>query len=294
VALSATHSGSLTSLLRHRFKSDRFLQSPSRISNGLNAGHEALQILHDTAQGEPKSIIRLSSLLESTLKLSESNEAYRNALRSTSAPASSGLISKAKRVRSSFDNSPLSRTPESRPILERPLPLPEIESGKRRVPRFVSVQGMSFLHYSKPQSSSLSRVLRQKIAWEASKWGQRKKLSEEIIPLGENEDAWDDLVALQEEREAVADESSKRGDYQDNADIDSTSWNAAARIAEAGIAHDIKKYDQRNLETGRRMFEILKQERVLAANEKAVLRSRKYRRHSKSRANEGLVAAPDT
>jgi hypothetical protein len=279
VALSATHSGSLTSLIRHRFKSDRFLQSPSRISNGLDAGHEALQILHDTAQGEPKSISRLSSLLESTLKLSESNEAYRNALRSTSAPASPALVSKAKRVHSSFDNSPQSRTPESRPILERPLPLPEIESGKRRVPRFVSVQGISFLHYSKPQSSSLGRVLRQKIAWQASKWGQRKKLSEEIIPLGENEDAWDDLVALQEEREAVTDESSKRGDYQDNANIDSTSWNAAARVAEAGIAYDIKKYDQRNLETGRRMVEILKQERVLAANEKAVLRSRKYRRH---------------
>jgi hypothetical protein len=119
-------------------------------------------------------------------------------------------------------------------------------------------------------------------------------MSEEIIPLGENEDAWDNLIALQEEREVVTDESSKRGDYQNNANIDSTSWNAAARLAEAGIAHDIKKHDRKNLETGRRMFEILKQERVLAANEKAVLPSSKYGRRSKSRANEGLVAAPDT
>jgi hypothetical protein len=156
------------------------------------------------------------------------------------------------------------------------------------------VQGIAFLHYSKPQSSSLSRVLRQKIAWQASKWDQRKKLSEEIIPLGENEDAWDDIVALQEEREGVTNESSKRGAYQGGANFDSTSWNAAARVVEAGIAQHIKKYGQKNLERGRRMVEILKQERVLAADEERELQSRKYERRLKSRATEALAPEPET
>lgn len=275
MALSATQSDGLRSLIRHRFKTDRLLQSSSRIANGLHAGHEILGILCAAAQGETKSIDRLSALLESTLKLSESTEAYSNILHSARTPTSLRAAPEAKEVNSSGENPSQSSRTKSRPVLERPLPLSEIRSGKRRVPEFVDLQGIPFLRYSKPQSSSLGRVLRQKVAWQTKKWDQRNKLTEEIMPLGEVEDGWDTLVAMQKKQEGVPEE---RPVYEGSRVVQGPnlqSWNSAIRLTEAGIAQDLKVFDRKNLDLGRRMFEIMKKERELAAKEKADIESTK-------------------
>lgn len=140
----------------------------------------------------------------------------------------------------------------------------------------MAVQGIPFLLYSKPQSSSLGGLLRQKIAWQDKRWKERAKLNEETIPLGESEDVWDALVALQTGQEGLVNNSSVPEDDGHGINLGSQSWNSAFRFMELSIAQKIRDFDRRNLETGRRMVEIMQQERLLAAKEKADAVSKKY------------------
>ena len=139
----------------------------------------------------------------------------------------------------------------------------------------MAVQGVPFLLYSKPQPQSLGRLLRQKIAWQLKKWDQRTKLTEETIPLGVCEDAWDALVASQKKAEGHSNRTSVPENRGNAISADSTSWNSAPQFAEMSLGDKIRSFERRNLETGRRMFEILKQEKVLAANEKEKMDSRR-------------------
>jgi hypothetical protein len=283
----------LKSLIRHRFKTDRFLQSPSQIANGLNAGHEGLGLLRASAQGKTDSIARLNSLLEYTLKASESKTTYRSALLSARALTSPPRAPKTSHSRLSAFQTLQSRRPDSRSIGEQPLPLAEITGGKRRVPKFIAVQGIPLLLYSKPQPLSLGKVLRQRLAWQTKKWDQRSKMAEETIPLCEYEDAWDSIVALQGRQEGLANEKSLHGADVDNGSSDAESWQSASRAADMSIAQIVKNYEQKNLETSRRMFQVLKQERVLAAQEKADLKSRKYEQRVMRGIDRFLAAAPE-
>lgn len=289
-ALPSTQSAGVTSLIRYRFKTDRVLQSPSQIADGLRAGNDVLNLLCACAQGRMDSIARLSSLIESTLKLSESNKVYRSALRSSRSPAAPRPGPKA--VTAHLGASRMSHSGRlcTGAVFSRPLPLSQIRGGKRRVPRFVSVQGIPFLRYSKPQSPTLGRVLRQKIAWNIKKWDQRGKLAEVNIRWGENEDAWDALVTQQHRKEVLQHERSTPGHVQTELNCELTSWAAASRVADAAIGQKIRNQDLRNAKTSQRMVDILKQERMLAAKEKADLESKKYERRV-ARRTEGLLAA---
>jgi hypothetical protein len=286
LALSHTQSGGIRSLIRHRFKTDRFLQSPSQIANGLDAGNELLKLLGASAQGDTRAFIRLTSLIESTLSLSESNKAYRKAFRSTKGPSSPRLAPRANHLRMCADKTLQFRHPDSRPILERPLDLSEIKGGKRRVPNFVATQGLAFLRYTKPMPVSLGRVLRQKSDWVHKKWDQRDQLMAEALPLAQGEDDWDSIVALQSEQEGLATEKIVPEHCDHASHRDSIAWTSFPRFADSRLAAAIQRFEQRNLERGLQMVEILKQERVLAANEKAALECKKYEKRVLRRASD--------
>jgi hypothetical protein len=217
------------------------------------------------------------------LKFSESKKAFLNAFHVAAAAASTQPASKAKQIQLNTNTMLQSHRPESRKVMERPLPLAEIRGGKRRVPYFLAVQGVPFLRYSKPQSPTLGRVLRQKITWEVKKWDQRKRLNNVLIPLGEHEDAWDALVALQEKQEGVTTEKTAAGRNGSATNSKLMSWASPTRAAEEGIAQDIRDFDRRNLELSRRMVEILKQERILAAEERLIRKSGKKNNRSRDR-----------
>ena len=291
-SISPTQAGGLASLIRHRFKTDRFLQSPSQIANGLDAGHEGLDLLRASAQGKPESVARLSSLLESTLQTSEKNTAYRITLRSSQASTSPRLTEKTNHICVSVDKALQSHRPSSRPILERPLPLSEIRSGKRRVPKFMAMQGIPLLYYSKPQPASLGRILRQKTAWQMKKWDQRSRAVGELTPLAESEDDWDAFVALQMKQEGLTNEESLLKADVAGLNSDAVSWQSASRAADASISQKLRTYEQKNLETSHRMIEILKLERLMAAQEKAELKSKKYEQRTMRGVDEFLAAVP--
>ena len=205
-----------------------------------------------------------------------SNEAHRNALRSTRALTTPRPASRTNDI----------RRIASKPVLERPLPLSEIKGGKRRVPHFMVAQGIPILVYSKPQSPYLGRVLRQKRAWQVKNAYQHTKLTEEVIPLASAEDAWDTLVALQQKQEGIRDEKSMPEDSTIDITTDTEPWMSAARLAEATVDAKYRRFKRRNLEISRQMVEILKQERTLAANEKAELESQKYEKRALKRAHD--------
>lgn len=292
-ALSDTLSGGIRTIIRHRFKTDRVLQSPTQIANGLKAGTEVLDLLFASAQGGSNATSTLGALLESTLKSLKSNEAYRTALRSSCGPTYHRRDLEPVKVGLGADKGPRPDRSTTKSILDRPLPLSEIRGGRRRVPRFIITQGIPFLRYSKPQPKSLGNVLRQKIARHTKRWAQRKKLGDETIPLGEDEDAWDALVALQQAKEGLKVEEFAAGDVRAGLNCDPESWTSVSRLADAQLAQSIRTEEKRNMETARRMVEIMKQERALAAQEKAHLESIKYERRVQRRADKLLASAAE-
>ncbi len=233
-----------------------------------------LELLCASARGESSYIARLSELIESTLELSSKTETHHNSLRLMKDRPSPCQAPRARAPFLSADTTSEPRCTESNSIFNRPLPLSRIKGGKRRIPKFVAAQGVPFLLYSKPQPQSLGRYLRQKIAWQIKKWEQRTQLAEETIPLGVCEDAWDALVASQQKVEGYSKRMLVPGKRENGIGADSTSWSSYSQFSEISLGDNIRRFERRSLETGRRMFEILKQERVLAANEKENMDSR--------------------
>ena len=167
-------------------------------------------------------------------------------------------------------------------MLERPLPLSEIKSGRRRVPNLVSAQGIPFLRYSKPQPVSLSRVLRQKQSWTLQKWEQKKELEYDLV-IANWEDQWDDIIERQISEETSQEEESEESTLFEPQDFDSReedwgdrmSWNYAVRMAEEEITQKIMAKDQLNAAMGAKMWEIVLKERELAAQEKIATRDQR-------------------
>lgn len=141
----------------------------------------------------------------------------------------------------------------------------------------MAVQGIPLLQYSKPQPVSLGRVLRQKVAWQTKNWDQHGRIVGELTPLAESEDDWDAFVALQVKQEGLTKKNSLQQADVAGVKSDAVSWQAASRAAEASIIHKIRIQEQKHLETSRRMIEILKLERSMAAQEKAEIKTKKKR-----------------
>lgn len=162
------------------------------------------------------------------------------------------------------------------------------------MPNFMAVQGIPLLRYSKPQPVSLGRVLRQKIAWQTKKWDQRSKLTEEMIPLGETEDAWDGVIARQGRQEGLTNEKLNCRHEADVDDVssDAESWQSASRAADLSIMQKIKDAERRNLEASRRMVNVLKQERLLAAQEQAESKATKYQGRAMRGVDDFLGTGP--
>jgi hypothetical protein len=93
---------------------------------------------------------------------------------------------------------PLAILPSSRAVLAvRPYAR---VTGARRVPVLASANGIPFLRLTKPQPASLSRVLRQKLARRMETFHARIELQNYWLPLAQQEDEWDELVAAEGEK----------------------------------------------------------------------------------------------
>lgn len=271
-AISRDPATDIRSFIRRRFKADRSLQSPSQIANGLNAGHELLDLLHASAHGERKATDRLTTLVESTVRLSESRKVFRNALRESHAAHAGSKVSDGK-VGPITPAPP--RSSSLTPTPERPLKPSETKVRKIHVPKFFVVQSIPLLVWSKAHQTRIGGVIRKKMAWRARKWEQRIRLTEQLIPWGSAEDSWDDLICGQAKQEMLKTKGSVIKGEGDSVLPDAQSWASAYHTALKSVADSIWDHDNKNIERSQRMVETLKWARERAARQKAELKNRK-------------------
>jgi hypothetical protein len=268
----------LSRIVQYRFRRDRKLISPSQVGNGLNAGYAMLDLVHACNNKDGDALKKLVEMVESMTAQAESTAVWRSTLVKAQKPPSQRRMPKIEHLKTVANKANQERHPESKPILERPLPLSEIRGGNRRVPNLVTAHGMPFLRYSKPQPISLSRVIRQRLEWNDKNWAQRSVLEKQIL-MAEFEDKWDEL--LRQEHGIVV------GNIKDNF-VAEPSWTDEFRKTDAAILKAIRVKDAKYVETGEKMWEIVKKEKELKRQEKIERRiARKAMRAASQEASEG-------
>ncbi|KAL8973777.1 MAG: hypothetical protein Q9197_001991 [Variospora fuerteventurae] len=164
--------------------------------------------------------------------------------------------------------------PAARPVLDG---LPPPPPGKtRRVPTLVNANHIPFIRFKKPQSPFLSYIIRQKNI-EREKRVDRMQALEKQLDIAEDEDQWDKLL---------------RDHHQVSADDNGTTWALATRQA----LQDVKRVHQTNtikrMHMARRMFDIFREQRKLAEEERLERRNRRhqaYKARRRERAASGAV-----
>jgi hypothetical protein len=143
--------------------------------------------------------------------------------------------------------------PGAIPVLSRPiLGL----KGRRHVPHLVTTMNFPFLRIKKPQSPYLSRVIRNK----KTQWQRRitrLQWYEEQEMMASDEDVWDSILA--QDHGVVSEEG--RGPEQ--------RWASVWRKAIGDLKETLNEVSRANTELSRRMWDIVKEERRLAAIEEA-------------------------
>lgn len=269
-ALLQTHTNkgrndAISSIVQFRFRRDRRLASPTQVANGLNTGYAMLDLVHACNNKDADALQKLAGLVQSVSAQAEAAAAWRSTLATLKKAPAAGMLAKIEHVKAVGDRTNHVRYHASTPVLERPLPLSEIQGGTRRVPNLVTAQGIPFLRYSKPQPISLSRVIRQKVLWNEKNWTQRGVLEEKILIAG-FENTWDRILR---EEHGIVD-----GDAEESSVIPAEpSWTHEFRSTDAAISEALRAKDRKNAEMGVLMWEVVKKETALKRQEKTERRA---------------------
>lgn len=148
---------------------------------------------------------------------------------------------KRKQETRDFEKTTARRHPDATPILSRPRP---VVSGKRRVPIFVNARGVPFLRIKKPQPMNLSGVIRSKLD---NRWKriERRDRLETASVIAEGEDLWDQMTLGQKE----------------------VSWANEVQSALKAVNDKIAESDAKNKKLAEDMWQVVLDERKLAAEE---------------------------
>ena len=150
-------------------------------------------------------------------------------------------------------------------IFERPYP---ILSGRRTVPHLINTNGVPFLRYKKPQSSTLSRVITDKIMAHENR-SIRKWEYQDHVQIGIMEDAWDKDLSRYCGLSIPDDPRPK--------------WRAAPSVALEELQNSSKRHLERTREIGLNLYRIMEKERALAEKERLARRDEKHRRNKAKR-----------
>ncbi|KAI4265251.1 MAG: hypothetical protein L6R38_009554, partial [Xanthoria sp. 2 TBL-2021] len=172
-----------------------------------------------------------------------------------------------------FDTGKRSPHPAAKRVLDGlPPPLP---GHRRRVPTMINANHIPFLRFKKPQSPFLSHMIRKKTN-EREKRITRTQRLENLMPLAEDEDRWDDIV-----RETNGISSNDNG----------TTWAWATREALSHVRRVHKDNTMKRMHIARRMFDIMDGERKLAEQEKLMRRDQRHQAYkARRRLKEATLA----
>lgn len=133
-------------------------------------------------------------------------------------------------------------------------------SGRRCVPHLVNGNGFPFLRFKKPQSTYLTRLIRDALHVRTKHSNQLEDCSVKV-ELGQNEDIWDENLKL------------TCGVKFDTGH----SWAREAKKEYDRTANKQQEIRRRRADMGQKMYEITQKEQALADMEKAKRRSEKHR-----------------
>ena len=258
-----TKSGTLTGLIKKRFRLDRRVNSPRVICDALKQGREAFTTIRDATNGSSIAHAQLTTTLEQLTRYKQEQarlRSHQNSLRSPTRPAKLAKIAHLEKHRS---KEWAEKIPNPIPIAERPVPqdrLPNPEK-PRRVPILTSSQGFPFLRYkSGPQSPILSAVLKSRYQQEFRRWENVGKLQDNI-EHGLAEDDWDRALH-------------QCTGYHDDQDVGeggvfpAYSWAHDTQAVLHELQDTLKRAAWRKSSRADEMWEIVQKEKKLAIQEK--------------------------
>ncbi|KAJ5929458.1 hypothetical protein N7454_006408 [Penicillium verhagenii] len=233
-------------LAKQRFRRYKDLQSPSQVANALKAGYQALDLLDSASKGNRHDEDQIKSILAQAKSIKESYSAMQREISQSKPPSpvkplSRLQLKKEETIR--HEKETRLRHPDAESILSRPRPK---VNGKRHVPVLVNARGVPFLRIKKPQPRNLSGVIRTKLEKRWHRIEMRERLQVELL-FAKDEDAWDQIT------------NTKFGDP--------SSWTTSIKASLDDVASKIKQMDQDNREMSERMWQIVLDERELAAKE---------------------------
>ncbi|KAJ5107872.1 hypothetical protein N7456_004547 [Penicillium angulare] len=242
-AVNAPWLGEIKSLTKQRFNRYKTLQSPSQITSALKAGYQTLDLLHSASQGNKQDEQQIATILAQAKSMKQENAASQRQISKTIPPKPISPREARKQEVKRHEEETRHRHPNAISVLSRPrLNI----SGKRRVPVLINARGVPFLRLGKPQPSNLSGFIRAKLEKRWDRIVLRDRLQLDIL-FAEDEDAWDKITQPDTE--------------------DSSSWTDALRTVHDDIYTKIGNSDRENREMARKMWNVVLQERKLAAKE---------------------------
>jgi hypothetical protein len=266
----------LQNVVRNRFKKNEHIHSHNKLRIYFHAGYEAIDLLDGSVAGDGESTARIKDYLTripeelKTTPMKQPPKAYREAQR-------------GKKQRNPPLPDPTESTacppPEFSELSQRPRPHSALGgSGIRRVPKLVNANGIPILRLKKPQPASLSRIIRQKLNVRTRRVETRNFCQRELLPLLEQEDKWDQTLLSVIPDKAVARDIQRGENWV---------YEIEEYLKQSETLHRSSLY--RNKEVADRMFDIVRQEQVLAKQEK-MMRQRKARwlRQAKEQNGPGL------
>lgn len=256
----AETASAVASHVKRRFKLDKRAQSLAVICNGLEIGRKYFDIIRDVADGSVSATAKLEATLSEVERHTQNLKTLRAHQAKLRDPTHPSKLKKIAHLQRSRTKEWAQRIPNPIPIFDRPVPKEQLPNPDqpRRVPHLTSGQGIPFLRYkSGPQSVELSRSMRSIHLQENKRWGNIERLKHEI-DHALLEDNWDRLVG-------------RITGGQDDEDVheeDHVSWADSTRFTDSLIRTHVNKSTNKRRENAQRMFEIMKQEKVLATEER--------------------------
>jgi len=198
-------------------------------------------------------------------KNSEADEnRARNAQIQASMPAHPKPSPQEERIPLITRISPTEENPNSPPVYAstlRPRPFGSL-SGKRRIPRLAATSsGTPFLRLSKPQPLGLSRMLLWKTRRQRMRIEAAVALNEDALPLAQDEDMWEDLIAERARAEQRTVETNGR-------------YARAVHDGSEEITRLLVRERADNIARAAAMMRIIEQETALALEERRAKRGR--------------------
>jgi hypothetical protein len=182
------------------------------------------------------------------------------------------------------ENPPSPKTSHRRPepypgatkvIESRPRPFSELSGGIRHIPKLQATSGLPFLLFKKPQSPFLSRIIkateRKKTGWNALAYDYSDLKLETMY-----EDQWDEITG---EKPKVKTNQGRRMDWdvKEGNGVEDR-WSTVPRMWYKDTRNKLLNLQNKNMELGRKMQDIVDQETLLAGREKEERRAEKRRR----------------